>query len=281
MSDKTKGNTEELNEAVSETKEVKTPVVEEIMEKEVPKTEDKSIKEILKEEPKEKLTKEEETEIVEKKKVNNKNLIVIGVNFMLALISVYVFEYWAKNLFHGTLTTLQIAENIGVVVLTALTYFVGKTYYTKGVLNNIKKILITFLLAAAVLGLMLLSVNGAHGLVPADMVHPLSGIIVVSIAFYMLSLTAGTLNIIGIVALTMFFGAFISFAKLFGWIDWGWVGHLSKLAVFVILFFGGTWAQIRMYLHGVRGVNKDGGGFGGSDNNGDAGDGDGDTGDED
>jgi len=219
-----------------------------------------------------------ESEIKEQKKSNNKNLIVIGVNLILALISIYAFEFWGKSLFKDDLTIMQIIYNIGIVVLTALTYFVAKTYYTKGVMNNIKKIFITFMLGAAVLGLMLLSVNGEHGIVPADMVYPISGIVVVSIAFYMLSLTAGTLNMMGIIGLSIFFGAFISFAKLFGWIDWTWVGHLSKLAIFVILFFGGTWAQIRSYLHGIRGVNKDGG-YG--ENTGDDNDGDGDTGDED
>lgn len=214
-------------------------------------------------------------EVTETKKVNKKNLIVIGVNLLLSLISIYVFEFWFRSLFENGLTTVQIIENVAVVVLTALTYFVGKTFYTKGVFNNIKKIFITFALAASVLGLMLLSVT-----TPSDMVYPLSGIVVVSIAFYMLSLTAGTLNMIGIVGLTLFFGAPIAFAKLFGWIEWDTVGQLSKLGIFTILFFGGTWAQIRSYLHGIRGVNKDGGGFG-SDNNGDAGDGDGDTGDED
>jgi len=214
--------------------------------------------------------------VQEKKKVNKKNLIVILINFALAAISVYLFEFWFRRVFaEGALNTAQIAENIGVVVLTALTYFVGKTYYTKGVMNNLKKIIITAMLGASVLGLMLLSVK-----VPVDMVYPISGMIVVSIAFYMLSLTAGTLNTIGIVALSLLFGAPIAFGKMFEWFDWHMVGVLSKFAIFIILFFGGTWAQIRMYLHGVRGVNKDGGGFGSSDNNGDDGDGDGDTGEE-
>jgi len=212
--------------------------------------------------------------VTEKKKVNRKNLIVILINFALAAISVYLFEFWFRRLFtEGRLDTLQIAENIGVVVLTALTYFVGKTYYTKGVMNNLKKIIITTMLGASVLGLMLLSVK-----TPADTIYPISGMIVVSIAFYMLSLTAGTLSTIGIVALSLLFGAPIAFGKMFGWFDWHTVGTLSKLGIFIILFFGGTWAQIRMYLHGVRGINKDGGGFG--SDNGDAGDGDGDTGDE-
>lgn len=270
---------------VTETKSVSTEEVKIQLgqEETVAETKVDPVKEVKKTETKvEPVEEMTSTEIKEQKKAFSKNLIVIGVNFLLAGISIYAFEFWFRHLFTDqSLSALQIAENIGIVLLTALTYFVGKTFYTKGVINNIKKILITFALAASVLGLMLLSVYGETGIDQSSVVYPLSGIVVVSIAFYMLSLTAGTLNIIGIVALTMFFGAFIAFAKLFGWIDWEWVGTLSKVAIFVILFFGGTWAQIRLFLHGVRGVNKDGGGFGSSDNNGDAGDGDGDTGDED
>ena len=212
----------------------------------------------------------------ETRKIKRKNLFVIVGNLVLALVSIYFFEFWARSLFSHELTTLQIAENIGVVALTALTYFIGKTFYTKGFFNNAKKIGITILLGITIVALMVHSAP-----LPTDMVYPISGIIVVSIAFYMLSLTSGTLGTSGILFWSLLFGAGISFSKVYGWIDWDTVTTLSKLSIFVILFIGGTWAQIRMALHGVRGVNKDGGGLGTSDNNGDAGDGDGDTGDED
>jgi len=213
---------------------------------------------------------------LDRKKSNKKNLIVILVNFVLAAISVYAFEFWFKSL--QNLETLQVIENIAAVGLTALTYFVGKTYYTKGVINNIKKILLLVFLAVLVLALMLLSVHTYK-----DMIYPFSGMVVVSIAFYMLSLTTGTLTTIGIVGMGLFFAIPISFLKWFDKISWNTVGELSELAVFAILFFGGTWAQIRAYIHGIRGVNKDSGGFGASDtddNSGDYGDGDGDMGDE-
>jgi len=205
-------------------------------------------------------------EKVEVKK--NKNWLMIIVNLILALISVYLFEIWFEKVI-GLDNTFQKFANIAVVALTALTYFIGKTYYIKGVMNTAKKIFTLLVLALATLGMMLLSVK-----VPADIVYPFTGVILVSIAFYMLSLTAGTLNTVGMIGLTLLFATPIAFLKWFDKIDWSMAGELSQFGLFVILFLGGTWSQIRAAIHGIRGVNADGGGFG------DEGDGDGDTGDE-
>jgi hypothetical protein len=197
----------------------------------------------------------------------NKNWLMIIVNLVLALISVYLFEFWFKEVIVLD-DTFQKFANIGVVILTALTYFTGKTYYIKGVMNTAKKIIVLLVLAGGTLGLMLLSVK-----IPADIIYPFSGVILVSIAFYMLSLSAGTLNTVGMVGLTLLFATPIAFLKWFDKIDWSMVGELSEFGLFIILFLGGTWSQIRAVLHGIRGVNADGG-FG------DDGDGDGDTGSE-
>ena len=197
----------------------------------------------------------------------NKNWLMIIVNLVLALISVYLFEFWFKEVI-ALDDTFQKFANIGVVILTALTYFTGKTYYIKGVMNTAKKIIVLLVLAGGTLGLMLLSVK-----IPADIIYPFSGVILVSIAFYMLSLSAGTLNTVGMVGLTLLFATPIAFLKWFDKIDWSMVGELSEFGLFIILFLGGTWSQIRAVLHGIRGVNADGG-FG------DDGDGDGDTGSE-
>ncbi len=136
-------------------------------------------------------------------------------------------------------------------------------------MNTAKKIFTLLVLAAATLGMMLLSVK-----VPADIVYPFAGVILVSIAFYMLSLTAGTLNTVGMIGLALLFATPIAFLKWFDKIDWSMAGELSQFGLFVILFLGGTWSQIRAAIHGIRGVNADGSGFG------DEGDGDGDTGSE-
>ncbi len=197
----------------------------------------------------------------------NRNWLMIIVNLVLALISVYLFEFWFKKVI-ALDDTFQKFANIGVVILTAVTYFIGKTYYIKGVMNTAKKIMVLLVLAGGTLGLMLLSVK-----VPADIVYPFSGVILVSIAFYMLSLSAGTLNTVGMIGLTLLFATPIAFLKWFDKIDWSMVGELSEFGLFIILFLGGTWSQIRAVLHGIRGVNADGG-FG------DDGDGDGDTGSE-
>lgn len=198
----------------------------------------------------------------------NKNWLMIIVNLILALISVYLFEFWFQKVI-GLDNTFQMIANIAVVVLTALTFFIAKTYYIKGVMNTAKKIFTLLILAVATLGMMLLSVK-----VPADIVYPFSGVILVSIAFYMLSLTAGTLNTVGMIGLALLFATPIIFLKWFDKIDWSMTGELSQFGLFAILFLGGTWSQIRAVLHGIRGVNADGGGFG------DEGDGDGDTGSE-
>ncbi len=193
--------------------------------------------------------------------------LIIAVNLILSLISVYLFEFWFKQVI--TLDTPQLIENLAVVVLTVITYFVGKTYYIKGVMNTAKKIFILVLLSVAILALMLLSVK-----VPADMIYPFSGVVIVSVAFYMLSLSAGTLNTIGLVAMTLLLAAPIAFLKWFNVIGWPMVGELGELAVFIILFLGGTWSHLRALFHGIRGVNDDNGGFG------DDADGNGDTGNE-
>jgi hypothetical protein len=200
------------------------------------------------------------------KKSNQWTMIV--VNLVLSLISVYLFEVWFKKVI-GLDNSFQKYTNIAVVLLTAITYFIAKTYYIKGVMNTAKKIFILLLLAVTILGLMLLSVK-----MPADIVYPFTGVILVSIAFYMLSLTAGTLNTIGMIGLALVFAIPIAFLKWFDKVSWDTVGELSQFGIFVILFLGGTWSQIRAAIHGIRGVNQDGSGFG------DEGDGDGDTGGE-
>ncbi len=206
---------------------------------------------------------------MEKVKISSsKNWVMIIVNLVLALISIYLFEIWFKKVI-ALDNTFQMLANIAVVILTALTYFIAKTYYIKGVMNTAKKIFVLLILAATTLGMMLMSVK-----VPADIVYPFSGIILVSIAFYMLSLTAGTLNTVGMIGLALLFATPIAFLKWFDKIDWSMVGELGQFALFVILFLGGTWSQIRAAIHGIRGVNADGSGFG------DDGDGDGDTGSE-
>jgi len=208
------------------------------------------------------------TKIQEKKKTGGNYWLMIGINLILALISVYLFEFWFKEVINLE-DMMQKLTNMGVVILTASTYFVANTYYIKGVANTAKKIFILVFLAIVTIGLMLLSVK-----VPADVIYPFSGVILVSIAFYMLTLSAGTLNTIGMIGLALILATPIAFLKWFGYIDWAMVANLSKFALFVILFLGGTWSHIRSAIHGIRGVNPTGGGVG------DEGDGDGDTGDE-
>lgn len=193
--------------------------------------------------------------------------IKIGVNLILAIIAVYALEFWVKNLL--TLPMVQVAENIGAAALTLLMLFIGKTYYTKGTMNNIKKTILMVILAVAAVALMLLSVK-----TPADLVYPVSGLIIVGVAFYMLSLSTQTLTLNGIIWVSMVLGFGIAALKWFNYISTDTVWTLSKITVVAVLFLGGTWAEIRAFINGIRGVNSDGG-F--DDNTGDPYDGDGDA----
>ena len=207
-------------------------------------------------------------------KVKDRKELWVGlINLALAGISVFLFEYWFTVV--TALETAQMWKNFGVIFGATATLFVGKTFYGKGLMNNIKKGLLTFGLAALTIALMLYSAP-----TEAEAVYPLTGLALVLIAFYMLSLSFSTLTLIGIVGVGMLMYGSIAYAKLYGYIDWSMAGELSKWAMFIILFWGGVWPHFRKYSHGVTGVNKDGGGFGSSEYDGDAGDGDGDTGEE-
>jgi hypothetical protein len=195
------------------------------------------------------------------------------VNLVLAGISIFVFDYWFELV--SQLPALQMAENFGVVVLGGLTLFVGKTFYGKGTINNMKKIFYTTALAVATVALML------YTALTLSIFYPLSGAVLVFITFYMLSLSAATMNLVGIIAMAMIFGTGIAYMNIKDYIGWEMTGTLTKVAMFLILFIGGVWPHFRRWMHGVTGVNKDGGGFGSDDSEGgDEDDGDGDTGDE-
>jgi len=211
---------------------------------------------------------------VNKKEVSyKKELSIAGVNLFLAAISVFLFDYWFGLV--SELPALQMAMNFGVVFLAGATLFVGKTFYGKGTINNIKRTLYTTLLASSTVGLMLYT-----GLT-LNIFYPLSGAILIFIAFYMLSLSASTMNLVGIIATAMVFATGIGYLKMNDLIDWDMTSILSKVGIFIILFIGGVWPHFRRWMHGVSGVNKDGGGFRSDDgDDGDASDGDGDTGDE-
>lgn len=207
------------------------------------------------------------------KTFGHKKELAIGlVNLTLAFVSVFVFEWWFKKV--SSLDTTNMIENFGVVFLAITTLFVAKTYYGKGVMNNIKRVLITTGLAAATIGLLAFSVK-----VPSDIVYPLGGIALVLVVFYMLSLSLSTLNLAGIIGIGMVLMGGIAVSYHLNYIELGTAGNLTKWSAFVILLIGGVWPHFRKALHGITGVNKDGGGFG-NDSDGDPDDGDGDTGDE-
>lgn len=203
----------------------------------------------------------------------NKEIKTALINLALAGISVFLFDYWFGLV--SDLPMIPMIENFGVVVLGTATLFVGKTFYGKGTVNNLMKIIYTVGLAILTVSLMLYT-----GLTLSIM-YPLSGAILTFITFYMLSLSANTLNLVGMVAMAMVIGTGIAWMKIQDYILWDTTGTLAKWGVFLILFTGGVFPHLRRYAHGITGVNKDGGGFGSSgDTEGDDGDGDGDTGEE-
>lgn len=205
-------------------------------------------------------------QVYTEKKSYKKELAIGLVNLVLAWISVFLFEYWFKAV--GDLEPLRMALNLGVIVMSTITLFVAVTFYGRGTRNNLYRVVLTFGLAAATLTLIYFSGN-----TPEEMIYPFGGLSLVLIAFYMLSLSTDTLNLSGIVALSMVLATIILMSKKFEWIDWAMTGELSKYAVFIILFWGGVWPHFRSFMHGIKGTNRDGGG-------GDPHDRDGDTSDE-
>ncbi len=194
----------------------------------------------------------------------SRSTIMILMNAALAIAAIYLMEYWYDQV--SELPTDRYVENIAVVVLTGTMYFVGKSFYTKGLLNKLKMFASMSILAAGIIGLTLLASP-----TEIDLMYPFTGIIIISIGFYMLFLSAGTLTVTGIYAMVIVFGSLIAGAKWFGHIDWDSTANWTQVAMATTLFIGGTWAHFRAFLNGIRGINSDGNGFG------DEGDGDGDT----
>ena len=196
-------------------------------------------------------------------KYDNKYLGRIGGNLALAGTSVYLFDYWYDKVVE--LPAMQMSLNLTLVFLLALTYFVGKTYYTRGTINIGKQVITLLFMGVGVLALMYFAVK-----TEGDVIYPLSGVAIISIGFYMLALSAGTMGAGGILAMSLGFASLIMFANMFGYIGWNGTGELAQFGVFSVLFVGGTWSHISHYLFGVKGTQEQRG-FG------DAGDGDGDT----
>jgi len=199
---------------------------------------------------------------------SNKPAIQIGVNLALSFIAIYVFEFWIKRVI--ALPMNQAALNIASVILTLSMFFVGKTFYDKGLANNLKKASLMILLGGGAIVLMLLSSTKIE-----DIAYPFGGFILASIVFYMVSLSTVTINLTGMIGIFMLLLIPVAFLVKFQNITIPIALELSEFIAFSVLFFGGTWAEIRAFLHGIRGVNNDGSGY-----NGDPSDGDNDTGDE-
>jgi len=197
-----------------------------------------------------------------------KNLIILSINLLLSILAVFVFNSWIHKIIHLQNWQGRLALISSVILLLA-TYFVGKTFYTKGVLNNLKKIFIMAFLVIGTIGLLALGVNDTHTLILG-----VEGLVLASILFYMLSLAIGTLTAVGIAGIVTILATGIYFGVTMYHLNTSSAILISKISMLLILFLGGTWAEIRYVIHGIRGTNNDQGGFG------DSGDGDGDTGDE-
>lgn len=206
------------------------------------------------------------------KETNKKKAIFwrIFINFILAGASVYLFRFWFNKV--SELPVDKMIANIGAIAMLVATFFVIKTYYSRGTFNQLKRISLAILMSGSSLAMILYSIDSL-----SDIPYPLSGVIITLIAFYMVSLTAsGTLGLIGVTGWAFLFATPISIAKMFNYISWGTTAELAQASVVLILFIGGTWGYIQLALHGVRSTNNVGGGYAGDDR-----DGDGDTGDED
>ena len=199
----------------------------------------------------------------------NKELIPFLISIVLALASVYLIGPWIDKVM--TLDTMQIVFNFAAAATTLITFYVAKTHYSKGSLNVFKKIFMVILFSALTIGFAILSAPTMN-----DLMYPLAGIFIVSVTFYMVSLSSETLGLLGMAGLTIILGALIIGGVVYKDFSYDTAMFWSKIAFLIILSVGGVFAKARMYMHGIRGVNNDGG-FGGE---GDTNDGDGDTGEE-
>ena len=194
------------------------------------------------------------------------DLIPVFLSLALSIAAVYLIGPWVDHVL-----TLGIGSMIYTFLAagaTALMLFVAKTYYARGTWNVVKKIFFTMVLASAAVGFTILSSTTFGGLGPA-----LVGVFIVGVIFYMISLSSETITLIGMSIMAVVFGALITGGLVYGPLDYESAVFFGKLSLLLMLLAGGVWAKLRRYMHGVQGVNADGG-FG------DAGDGDGDTGDE-
>lgn len=208
----------------------------------------------------------------------NKDLIAFLVSIALAVASVFLIGPWIDNVM--LLNWQAITYNFAAAITTAATYYIAKTHYSKGAMNVLRKIFWVFLLAVATVGFALLSTTAMGGVASISaLVYPLTGIFIVSVTFYMVTLSSETLGLLGMAGLSIILGSIIAGGVFYGYLGYGGAILATQFSLLLILSVGGVFAKWRMYMHGIRGVNNDGG-FKGEDNTGDIYDGDDDTGDE-
>ena len=206
----------------------------------------------------------------------NKDLIAFLISVALAVASVFLIGPWIDSVM------LLDWQAVGLIftssLTTFITYYIAKTHYSKGSMNVLKKIFWVSFFAVLTVGLALGSTMVMGGVASiVSLTYALTGIFIVSVIFYMVSLSSETLGLLGMAALSIFLGSLIAGGSFYGYL-----GHEATLwalqgALLIILAVGGVFAKWRMYLHGIRGVNNDGG-FKSPDDYGDGNDGDGDTG---
>lgn len=210
------------------------------------------------------------------RKYFNKDLIPIFLNIALAAASVLLIGPWIDYVLE--LETSSMIFNFAAAVTAGAAVFIAKTHYNKGTWNIIKKTLMVTSASALTIYFSFLSAGTADALW-----YPFTGVFIVLVTFYMISLSTETLGLIGISAAGMLLGIGLVGLYTYSDITGDTLLLLTKASMLLILFLGGVLAKIRMYLHGIRGTNNDGG-FGrvgdDADDYGDEGDGDGDTGDE-
>ncbi len=199
----------------------------------------------------------------------NKDLIAFLISALLAVAAVYLVSPWVRNVM--TLGWVSILFNFAAVISTGVTYYIAKTHYNKGAWNVFWKVVMVTIGGSITVFFTIMSSTTMGGLW-----YPLTGIFIISVIFYMIALSSETIGLLGMVAMAIVSGTLIVGGLVFGKIDSDGAIMWTKIMMVVIFAIGGVFAKWRMYLHGIRGVNNDGG-FG---NRGDTHDGDGDTEDE-
>ena len=205
------------------------------------------------------------------KKWLNKDFFAMIATILMAASSVYLVGPWVRTILEFPIST--ILYNFGAVASVAITLYAAAVMYNRGGWNIAVKFMTVAFFSILTVILIILSSNSMNGLW-----YPLTGIFILYITFYMVVLSSKTLTLKGISAIAIILSSLILGSMVYNNTTYDDAIFWMKISLTFIFAIGAVLPKIRYWLHGIKGVNNDGG-FGrtNDDDFGDENDGDGDT----